>query len=229
MIKTITNVFIWVLVGRLLNSPGKLDYLLIGNAATASLGTFCIVVGTWERFDGTYPLLVAAPHSLAPAVMGRMSVWAISWIPSSLLTFIVLAFTFDFHFAPTEILVIPLLVSLISLTTFFLSAFLGAIIAGTPRLRLIYAWTLLAVLNAFCGINVPVDFWPRSVQIFSHFLPITHGLEAIRRLIDHDPASEILHLAFLELLVGFLWLALALLAFRRTSIADRQKGSIDFA
>jgi hypothetical protein len=37
---------------------------------------------------------------------------------------------------------------------------------------------------AVAGANVPVDFWPGPVQAVANLLPVTHGLLAVRQLLD---------------------------------------------
>ncbi len=228
MVRILTNVMLWVLMGRLLASPARLHYLLIGNAATAGVGTFAIVVATWERYDGTFPLLVAAPSPLAPAVMGRMSVWMFGWIASALLTFFLLALYFDFRTSWQAVATIPFIILLLCVSTFFFSAFLGALIAAAPKFRLIFAWLLLTVLTAFCGVNVPVAFWPPWVQFIANLLPVTHGLEAVRLILDHGWSLQVLRDLLWETLVGLGWLLLALAAFSRSANSARADGSIEF-
>jgi ABC-2 type transport system permease protein len=81
---------------------------------------------------------------------------------------------------------------------------------------------------AFCGVSVPVTFWPAWVEVMAHMLPLTHGLEAMRLLLDQAGAVEILKWACLEVLVGAAWLAASLLLIDRMADAGRQDGSIEF-
>jgi ABC-2 type transport system permease protein len=77
MLRILSNSFAWVLMGRMLGSAERQDYLLVGNAiaigATSALWTSN--ASGWSRFDGTHPLMVIAPTSLVPATIGRTSIW----------------------------------------------------------------------------------------------------------------------------------------------------------
>ena len=61
-------------------------------------------------------------------------------------------------------------------------------------------------------------------------LPVTHGLDAVRGVLDDAPAATVLRDIGLEgVLVGAGWLALALLTFQRLADAGRRDGSIVFS
>ncbi len=108
MARILTSAASWVLVGKLVGDSGRLNYLLIGNASVAGVGTFAVAAAAWERWDGTYSLLVAAPNSMAPAMMGRMAIWVLHWVASSLCTFAVLLAVFGLRLSFPALLVVPL-------------------------------------------------------------------------------------------------------------------------
>lgn len=229
MLRILTNVMIWVLMGRLLGSPAKLQYLLIGNAAAAGLGTFALPAATWDRMDGTYPLMVIAPSSQIPAVLGRMSVWMFGWIASSLLTFAILFAAFSIPVTALGLIAIIGVVPLLCLSTLFLSAFFGALAAMAPRYRNILAWALIFITSAICGVSVPVTFWPGWVQVIANLMPVTHGLQGLRLALAGGDGGQILRQVGLEAAVGLGWLSLAAISFDRMAEMGRADGSIEFA
>ena len=224
--RILTSAASWVLVGRLLGDPARLNYLLIGNAAVAGVGTFAVAASAWERWDGTYALLVAAPRSMAPAMMGRMAVWVMHWVGSSLCTFAFLIVVFGFRPPFPALLVVPLGVTLLALSTYALSLFLGACIGLIPALRNIVINILTSAILVLCGVSVPVSFWPRWVQVICSILPTTHALSGIRAALAGEPARVVARAFGCELLVGLGWLAVALLAIDRMAEAGRADGSI---
>lgn len=226
--RILTSAAIWVLMGRLIGSPTQLDFLLVGNAAVAGVGTFAIAAAAWDRWDGTYPLLVAAPSSLAPAMIGRMSVWIAHWIGSSLATFAMLIVAFGWRPLLSGLVWAPVGVILLSFSTFSLSLFLGAFVGLMPALRNILINILTTTIIAFCGVSVPVNFWPTPVQFIANLLPCTHGVAAIRVMLGDGTAGGIAAELGLELLVGAFWLVLALLAIDRVAERGRRDGSIEF-
>ncbi len=227
MLRIITNALIWIYMGRLLHSPDTMHFLLIGNAATAGFGTYSVAAAAWDRYDGTYPLMVVAPGPTAAAILGRTSIWGYGWIASAALTFIILLPAFGVRASWAVLAVAPLLIALMSISTFLFSSFLGAFANWAPKVRSIIGWALIYGIVTFCGVSVPVQFWPSAVQLAVSFLPVTHGLQALRLLLAQGPASQILFQAGLEAAVGLGWLLLAILTFDRFADAGRASGSIE--
>jgi ABC-2 type transport system permease protein len=83
-------------------------------------------------------------------------------------------------------------------------------------------------IMAIGGVNVPISYYPDPVEWFAQALPLVHGLEAIRELLNDDSLLGLLPDAGLELLVGSAWLCLALLTFDRLAERGRRDGSIEF-
>ncbi|MEI9939066.1 MAG: ABC transporter permease [Pseudomonadota bacterium] len=226
MARILTSAASWVLVGKLVGDAGRLDYLLIGNASVAGVGTFAVAASAWERWDGTYPLLVAAPSSMAPAMMGRMAIWVLHWVASSLCTFALLLAVFGLRLSFPALLVVPLGVILLSLSTYALSLFLGAWIGLIPALRNIVINILTTAILVLSGATVKVAFWPKWVQAIARILPATHALAGIRSALAGGSAWTVARAFGLEIVVCLGWLALALLTIDRIADAGRASGSI---
>lgn len=184
-----------------------------------------IAAAVWDRWDGVYPLLVASPSSLAPVTIARMSVWIGHWIGSSFATFVLLILAFGWRPPLQGLLLAPIGVLLLSVSSFCLSVFLGALAGAVPALRNILINLLTTTIITFCGVSVPVSFWPVPVQRIAAVLPCTHGVAAIRLMMD---GGSILSELGLEIAVGALWMILALLAIDRMAEAGRRHGSIEF-
>jgi ABC-2 type transport system permease protein len=231
MMRIGTTLMMWVLLGRMLGSPAKLQYLLIGNGVLAGPLAAAWVVGgvNMDRFDGVYPLQVIAPASLLPALVGRSSVWFMNGIVTSMAAFALLAAVFGFDISLTAAALLPLFLTLISASSYCLMLFFGALTTLAPRLRNAVLGGSGTLLMALCGVAVPVSFWPGPVQVFANLLPVTHGLQAVRVLIAGGPAAQILTQLGLELLVGAGWLALSMATIDRMADTGRANGSIEFA
>lgn len=230
MVQMIAQAVFFSLLARLFESPDQERFLLIGNAVAVGAANvaWTIQSTSWDRWMGSYPLLVIAPSSLAPAVMGRTSIWLPAGMATTLLTLLVMAVVFDLELPwPAAIAVVPL-VLLTLLSTYCFSLFLGALAIRIPRARNFIHSVITIGTRAFCGVSVPVAFWPEGVQIAVQFLPITHGLQAIRLLLDEAPAGQVLASASLELVVVLGWITLAVVAMDRMANAGRADGSIEF-
>lgn len=230
MVQMLAQAAFFSMFARLFDSPDHERFLLIGNAVAVGVHTACwgIVSTTWDRWTGVYPLLVIAPTSMVPAVFGRTSVWLASAVATSLITFLILGAIFDLGLPwPNSLLIVPL-VFLTCASTFCFSVFIGALITRQSQFRNLVMGIVNVVLRAFCGISVPITFWPGYTQFIVKLLPITHGLEAIRFVLEEASISAVLQAAALEAAVGLGWIILVILVMDRVADAGRKDGSIEF-
>jgi hypothetical protein len=77
------------------------------------------------------------------------------------------------------------------------------------------------------GVNVPVDFWPGPVQAVANLLPVTHGLLAVRQVLDGGSLAAAAPQVGAELLVAAGWLAASWLSYHRFFRRARITGSFD--
>jgi ABC-2 type transport system permease protein len=229
-VRVLFQVVFFALIGRLLGSEERLQYLLVGNAVMlAAIGSLFAVAGTtWERRAGTMPLLVASPSSPIVVLAGR-SAWALTdGFVSSLAAFFVAAPIFDIDLPwPRTLLVIPL-VALVSASCYALGIFLGGLVLRAMSTRNVVANLTWGTIMAIGGVNVPISYYPEAVEWLAQALPLVHGLEAIRELLRGDSLVALLPDVALELLVAAGWLCLALLTFDRFAQKGRRDGSIEF-
>jgi len=80
---------------------------------------------------------------------------------------------------------------------------------------------------AWCGVSVPVSFWPSGIRVLAQAIPLTHGLAAIRGVLANAPPRLILRETVLEGTVGLAWLAISLLLIDRVAESGRSDGSIE--
>jgi hypothetical protein len=77
------------------------------------------------------------------------------------------------------------------------------------------------------GVNVPMDFWPGPVQAVASLLPVTHGLLAVRQVLDGGSLAAAAPQVGAELLVAAGWLAASWLSYHRFFRRARITGSFD--
>jgi ABC-2 type transport system permease protein len=228
MFRVFCSAVAWILLGEVLGSRDTLNYLLIGHAVLlGATAPGALAAATWDRYDGTYPLLVAAPSSLVPAIVGRASIWLLNGIATSLACFAVLAGLFGLPLSLPGVLLVPFLVAIVCASAFCLHTFLAALIVRAPQLRNILNGIAATCLVAFCGASVPVSFWPGWIGAIAGVMPTTHGLYSIRLLLNHGAPLEIFQGVALEALIGLVWLTLGVLTMDRFAAAGRADGSIE--
>jgi ABC-2 type transport system permease protein len=230
LLRVATSAIMWVLLGRVTGSEEGVYFLLVGQIVIAGpqyVG-WTVAAFTWDRmFIGTYPMLVAAPCSLVPAMVGRTSIWLLNGIATSLITLAVLAPLFDLPLSLSAIVWLPVLIVVVCVSFYGLAFCLGSLVNWVPQLRNIVHNTTSLLITTFCGVVVPVAFWPNWVERLAQILPVTHGLEAIRLLIRDAPAREIAWGTGLEIFVGLAWFAVGILTLDRTVNLARRRGTID--
>ena len=230
-VRVLAQVSFFAMIGHLVGSAAQTRFLLVGNAvvlaAMQSLGA--VASSTWERRAGTLPLLVASPSSPFLVFVGRSTHWIGDALLSSLGALFVLAPLFGVALPWPRVLLVAPLVLLVALTTYAFATFLGGLVLRAMNTRNLVANVATFAMMALCGVNVPLDDYPRAVRWVAELLPLTHGLQAIRGLLDGAPLDSVGADAARELLVGAVWLVLAAVVFDRLVRHGRRDGSIEFA
>lgn len=229
--RLITQVIFFALIGRLLGSQAAVHYLLIGHAvAVAALdATIVILTTAGERRSGTLPTLVAAPATHLTVFLGQGVHWPTTGVVSALITLLIGAPLFDLALPwPRTLLVVPLVV-LVAVSCYLFGTFVGGFCLRVLNIEWLALNLSYLGIMTFCGVNVPVDYWPGWIEAVATVLPLTHGLAAIRALLDGAPLASLIPQVVAEAGVGVGWLALAMLSFHRLAESGRRDGSIEFA
>jgi len=231
LLRLLMQVSFYALIGRLLDSPERVEFLVIGNAVYVVAMEACIVVlaTVGERNAGTLPLMVAAPATHITVYLGRGVHYLSSGVITSTIALLVMPPLFGITLPlPQAVLALPMLV-LIGLSCYGYGLAVSCLVLHRPGRR----WTAMnlsyLVLLAFAGVNVPVDYWPGPVQAVADVLPLTHGLDAIRTLLAGGPWATIATQLTLEALIGLGWFAVAAYGFDRVVRVGRLQGTLDLA
>lgn len=233
--RVVAQVIFFAIIGILLDSPEATRYLFIGNAVlvTAMEALLVIPSSTWERRQGTMPLLVASPSLLSPVFVGR----SVQWLPSGVLTSSVALFAVGPAFGVTWTLGTALAtvgcLVVVAVTTYCLGLVVAACVLAAMELRNVASGIVYMTMMLICGVMVPATFWPGWVQAIAQALPLTHALSAIRVLADPPaggvPAEQVLLPLLVAAGIGGGWLLLAALLLEWLAAAGRRSGSIEYA
>lgn len=228
--RMVLQVVFFGLIGRLVEDPDTVRFLVIGNAVmlAAVESMFVVASTTWERRAGTLPLLVASPTSPLLVFAARSLHWLATGVVSASVSLVAAAAVFGIALPWPRVLLVPPLILAVGLSTYLFGSFLGALVLRAMEFRNVVGNVVHLTMMAICGVMVPVDFWPPAIQRVAAVLPVTHGLQAVRALLDGTGPGPIVRGVVLELLVGLAWLTLALLSIRRLVDRGRRDGSIEY-
>ncbi|MEV0266914.1 ABC transporter permease [Streptomyces sp. NPDC050617] len=226
--RMLAQVTFFALVATMLDRPGALTYLVLGNAVMTCVVESMMVVASssWERFLGTMSLLSASPARLVWVFFGRSLQWPLSGAGTSLVALFALGPAFGVHWQAGKTPAVVLLVLLTALGSYCFGLFLAAVVVNLPGLRNIVSNSAYLLMMAVCGVQVPVSFWPQWVGVLAWPLPLTHTLSAVRELAGAGRMGITLTESGLALLVSAGWFAAAYLTFRRQETRGRRTGAL---
>ena len=79
----------------------------------------------------------------------------------------------------------------------------------------------------FCGVNVPLSVLPGWMSAVGRGLPLTHGIEAARRLAAGASLSDVGRLVWTEAAIGAVYAAAAYVLFRLFELEGRRRASLE--
>lgn len=229
--RMVLQVVFFGLIGRLVGDVETVRFLVIGNAVmlAAVESMFVVASTTWERRAGTLPLLVASPTSPLLVFASRSVFWLATGFVSASISLFAAAALFGIALPWPRVLLVPPMILVVGTSTYLFASFVGALILRAMEFRNVVGNVVHLTMMAICGVMVPTDVWPVGIRALASLLPVTHGLAAIRLLLDGGGAAPVLRGLGLELLVGAGWYLLALLSIRRLVDRGRADGSIEYA
>jgi ABC-2 type transport system permease protein len=122
----------------------------------------------------------------------------------------------------------PLIIAVVCASAYGFSLFVGSIVIRIPQTRNIAHNLATTLLMAFCGVSVPVSFWPVWIQRIVSVMPVTHGLLAMRLLFSGAAITPILQSVAAEMAVGLAWFVLGVMTMDYMANLGRRDGSIEF-
>jgi ABC-2 type transport system permease protein len=207
------------------------SYFVVGNAlqvcSMAALYGATQTIGN-ERQFGTLAPLLATPANRAALFLGRALPLILNGLVVSTFGLVVGRLFLDFHPAPSTL---PGLALILLVTVCANTAFAMALGAVGMRARDVFFSSNLAyyVMLLVCGVNVPLSQLPGWLAAIGRGLPLTHGIEAARRVAAGASIGAVRGPLLTELLVGVLWGLVALVLFRVFEAESRRRASLETA
>lgn len=228
-LRMLAQVLFFTTIGNLIG-PGQARFLLIGNAVLMVTlhGLHTTASTTWEIENGTLPLLVASPSNPALVLAGRSLFWLPDGLACGLGAIGILSPVGGLHLTAGRVALVLCLLVVIALASYCLGLFLGALVLTAPDLRNVVSNATLTAMMALCGVEFPrADLGP-GLDRAGAFLPLTHGLQAVRDVLAGAADSHTALLAAQEAAVGGAWLAAATAVLALRARRSRRDGAALF-
>jgi ABC-2 type transport system permease protein len=231
VVRVVSQVAFFAVIGHLLGSHERVRYLLIGSAVAIAVMEALMAMSfmSAERGAGTLPLVVASGSSPVLVLAGRTAFLMGTATVSASISLAVTAPLFGVAIPWRHAWAVLALIAVVAVASHSLALFITGLSMKFLQFGTLLNGMVFLPMLAVCGAVVPVSVWPGWVQQVSVFLPLTHGLAGVRELFDGGAPGVLLAAAGRELSVAAGWLILAALAFRLFIERARRTGQLDYA
>ncbi|HSQ38789.1 MAG TPA: ABC transporter permease [Anaerolineales bacterium] len=204
-------------------------FALIGNSI--QIAVFMVMLSMEEvieseKWNSTFQYLIAAPSSWFPMMLGKSMSYFGDAIVASTVSFAVLIPVLGIEISFINLMRSVPVILLIIISASALGWSIGAFSLPIRYGYMICNWFAYAMI-IFCGVNIPVSALPPAVQFIGNLLPVTHGLQAVRALIDGAAYADVWPLIGTEIMIALVYSAAAWLMFGYRMRVTRQRGTFE--
>jgi ABC-2 type transport system permease protein len=225
-----TQILFFAYLGRTAHLESD-SWFVVGNAVQSASLAALFGMGfaiDGERWSQTLSAVLATPANRAALFLGRAFPVLVNAAVTAAVGFVGGALLLGFRPSASAI---PKLAALVVLASFACTG-LG-MLTGAVGLRLrdvpIIANLTMAVLLIFCGVNVPLDKLPRWMHVTAEGLPLTHAIDASRRVAEGASLASVGPQVGVELALGAGYLVTGLVLLRWFEREGRLHGTLDRA
>ena len=227
--RTVLQAIFFVLIAYAAGGIELARFALIGNMMHAAIFS-CIVdmsiVIELEKWNGTLPYLIASPANWFPMMLGRSLAGYAEGLVRIVLVLCFLLPIFGMGIPAIDLLRAVPLFLITAAAASALGWLSGAIMLPT-RWGLLVCNTIGYLMMVTCGVNFPFTALPPAIQWIGHALPMTHGLLAIRAVIDGALYADVAGLMTSEIIIGLIYGTVAWKLFAHRLDVARQTGNIE--
>ncbi len=181
-----------------------------------------------ERFTQTLGFILVSPAKRLPLFVGRALPVILSGVLVAAFGLTVGSLLLHVHLPASAIAPLALVVgvSAASCTGLGLA---NAALGLRVRETAVSSNIIFGFLLIFCGVNVPLQKLPAWMSTAAQGLPLTHGIEAARRLAEGQGLGRVGGLIAAEALVGAIWGFLGYTSLRLMEVQSRRHATLERA
>lgn len=204
-------------------------FFVVGNAvqvsAMAGVYGMAMTIGG-ERWTATLSPLLATPANRLALFLGRALPQIVNGFAVSTFGFACGWALLDFHPTPSGL---PALTLVVAITCASCTGF--GLAAGALALRYRDVFTIANpayfLMLLVCGVNVPLSALPGWLAAIGRGLPLTHGIEAARKLAVGASFGDVRGLVATEIAVGLAWALFAYALLRFFEAESRRRATLE--
>jgi ABC-2 type transport system permease protein len=222
------EILFFAYLGRFADAQSD-KFFLIGNAfmgiaVTGMFGMSAAIAG--ERRSQTLLSLLASPASRLALFLGRSLPSILTGVVVAASAFAICTPILEVQFTTSQLvgLAVAALVCSFACTAFGLC--IGAL-GFRGRNVTLFADVVAGSMLIVSGANVPLERLPGWVQALSSVIPVTHALEAGRRLADDETFGDVAGLLATEAAIGVVYFGLGLCLLRIFEYEGRRSATLE--
>ena len=224
------QILLFAYIGRTTHLESDKFYV-VGNALQyASLPCLFAMAQTidGERFQKTLSVILATPAPRLPLFLGRSLPVIANGILVSAFAFTVGALLLGVHVPAGSLGSLALVIAV----TAFACTGLGLVNAAVGlrfRDTAVSSNLFFGFLLVFCGVNVPLHNLPGWMSTLAQGVPLTHGIEAARKLADGSSLGDVRRLVAAEAFIGLIYATVGYGCIRLMERVSRQRAALEVA
>jgi ABC-2 type transport system permease protein len=228
LVAPIFQILLFVYIGRSAGVQSD-EFYVIGNALQyAAIPCIFAMSNTiaGERFQQTLGYILATPAGRLPLFVGRSLPVIVNGMGVSAFALAVGGAIVGIHVPASSVGALALVIAISAFACTGLglvSAAIGLLARDTATLNNI----VFGLLLVFTGANVPLHELPGWMSTIAEGLPLTHGIEAARRLAEGASLSSVDRLVGAEALVGVLYAFVGYLFLRAMEWQSRNRATLE--
>jgi ABC-2 type transport system permease protein len=230
LVAPVFQILLFAYIGRQTNTNSD-EFYVIGNALQYTAIPCIFAMGhtiEGERWQQTLGYVLVTPAKRLPLFLGRSLPVIANGALASAFALVVGGLILGISIPSSAVLPIALVIVVTSAACTGLGltiAAIGFLVRETATLNNI----VFGLLLVFCGVNVRLEDLPGWMSTIAQGLPLTHGIEAARRLAGGASLSEVAGLVAAEASIGAAYALLGYGLIRALEGLSRRRGTLERA